>query len=377
MVNFFAPINYLGYGIHSYNTIKAYYDNFNKNVSLIPPFGQTQWRDKYIDEWLSNRKKISSKDIGIMIFNEPFLSQFSGSTRIGFPVFEMEKFTELNKVMMRSCDHLFTPSQWAKEIIKQEVGNIGVDVIPEGYDPLIYHPRYSLNYKLNRIEEEGLYFVHVGKWEERKGTKDILTTFLDAFRGKKIKVTLIIKAENMFNPNWQKEIIDFLPFGSYKSNQGEIIYACDNVTVNVLAPAHRTFKEIADLYRRADFGIWLSKAEGWNLPLMECIACGTPAITTSWTGMSEYMSGYPEELKITDFKSIIANDGQWFHGDKGEWKTPALDQVRAILEAIAFDPEKYLLYENKCMRSIENFTWENAAKKMQEALKKLGGCDDM
>ena len=97
MLNFYAPINYLGYGIHSYNLMKAYCEEFpDKKISLTPPFGNTHWEDAYVDSWLKNREHISKLDIGLMIFNEPFLNQFSGAKRIGFPVFEMEQFPVLS-----------------------------------------------------------------------------------------------------------------------------------------------------------------------------------------------------------------------------------------------------------------------------------------
>lgn len=375
MINFYAPINYLGYGIHSYNLIKAYSKQFvDEPVSILPPFGNVQWKDTDVEKWLDNRKNIQSSDLGVMIFNEPFLSQFSGRKRIGFPVFEMERFDEISKSMMRTCDHLLTPSKWGKGVLESELGQSNIDVVPEGYDPELFYPDYSQDFKMQRIEERGLTFIHVGKWEKRKGTVDVLTAFIKAFEGARKKATLYAWIGNNFNPNWNKEVRQFLEPHVEANNRGELVYERGSARIVIPHfPKHLSFREMAHMYREADFGIWLSKAEGWNLPLMECIACGTPAITTDWTGMSEYLQDYPEELKVPSCREEIANDNFWFRGDRGSWKIPDTDKATSMLEAIRDDHEKYLWMEKKCTESISEFTWDNAAKKLHEVLQRVGG----
>jgi glycosyltransferase involved in cell wall biosynthesis len=376
MLNFYAPINTLGYGIHAYNLIKAYCIEYpDVEISLIPPYGDTRWRDVFVDDWLARREKISKLDTGIMIFNEPFLSQFSGALRIGFPVFEMEQFTPLSVAMMKTCDWLLTPSQWGRGVLERETKIPDIDVVPEGYDPLVFHPDYSLEFKLDRIERRGLNFIHIGKWESRKGTSDIFKAFLNTFEGGSKKATLTAYIGNIFNANWPIEVAKCLGTLCYSSTnpQGDVLYERGGARVRVLKPSSLSFKQMASLYRDADFGIWLSKAEGWNLPLMECIACGTPSVTTDWTGMSEYLGEYPTELKVTKFRAEVANDGTWFKGDRGNWRVPDMKQVQDILCNIRDNPEKYLRLEEKCTKAIEKFTWRNAAIKLNEVLKKIGG----
>ena len=53
-------------------------------------------------------------------------------------------------------------------------------------------------------------------------------------------------------------------------------------------------ESLAPLYAVADCGIFPSRAEGWGLPIFECLASGVPVIAGSWTGQSEYLKDYPD-----------------------------------------------------------------------------------
>ena len=353
MINFFAPINNLGYGVHSYNLIKAFDKVSKEPVCLIPPYGQVTWKDKYVKKWLNNQDVIDSEDPGIMIFNEGFLSQFCGKPRIGFPVFELTKFSKRDIAMMETCDHLLTPSYWGKKVLTDN-GFRSIYVVPEGVDPEIFYPDYDLDYKLHRIKENGITFVTVGKWELRKGSQDILSAFNAAFANSDQKITLLAHMGNLFDSNWLDKIIQHLTSldfdkgphifravgGYFKLNKGNLEIKICNTTL----PTHQ---DMANLYRSADFGIWLSRAEGWNLPLLECIACGTPALTTSWTGMSEYLWGYPTELKIEKGIKMLADDGIWFKGDRGLWEVPDPDVVTNRLKCIVENYKLVLQKERK------------------------------
>jgi len=64
-------------------------------------------------------------------------------------------------------------------------------------------------------------------------------------------------------------------------------------------------KEVADLYRGADFHLNVSKAAGLELSILESQACGTPVIAGDWCGMSENIRDgkgipLPEEFHIID-----------------------------------------------------------------------------
>ena len=117
----------------------------------------------------------------------------------------------------------------------------------------------------------------------------------------------------------------------------------------------------------------MSKAEGWNLPLMECITCGTPAITTDWTGMSEYLQYYPSELKVRKDRDELANDNYWFKGNRGTWQIPDINYLKSILSQVKNSLEKYLRLSDKCVNSVKQFTWKNSALKLNNFINQIEG----
>src|SRR3990167_6903974 len=116
-INFFAPANKsLGYGIHAFNTMLEF-EKLGHEICLITPFGNKNCEDENVDRWMDNQATFSVKDPSIMIFQEEFLSRFSGSPRIGFPVFETDKFLPHQLAALKSCDHLLTPSKWSRDVL--------------------------------------------------------------------------------------------------------------------------------------------------------------------------------------------------------------------------------------------------------------------
>lgn len=370
MVNFFAPINQLGIGVHAYNLIREY-SKYDK-VSLIPPFGNVTAIDEEVEKWLSN--DFDKDSPSIMIFQPQFMTQFCGSPRIGYPIFETTEFTRKEMNALKSLDYILVTSRWAEEILNDK-GLKNIAIVHEGYNPLVYYPDYSKAYKLDRIEKNGVTFVTVGKLEERKGTFDIFLCFNKAFSGCDKKVNLIAHVANAFNVKWFFKVAAFLyslGFEKEDGGAGFTYFKKDKMKIIIPLGNIQSGKDMADFYRRADFGIYLSKAEGWGLPLMETLACGVPCVTTNWTGQSEYLKRYPASLIVEKGSEETANDGVWFKGDKGRWRKPDLESAIKILKNIYNDPTKWLDMEIDCLECVKPFIWENSAIQLKTVLREVG-----
>jgi glycosyltransferase involved in cell wall biosynthesis len=368
-VNWFAPINNLGIGTHAHNLMKAYARRHSdSDISLITPFGKVSINSDQINTWLTN--PFNRDNPSIMIFQPSFMSQFSGTPMIGYPVFEMKTFTPRELDYLRACDYLIVPSQWGKAVLDSYNDMPQVLVVPEGYDPLIYYPDNTIAFKVKRIEDNGVTFVTVGKFEERKGTKDVIECFDQGTAGK--RANLIAHVHNPFDQKWFFRIAALImSLGYEKEPAGESFtyFVKDKQRIIIPMGPVETNKDMASFYRRADFGLFMSKAEGWNLPLLECIASGTPAITTDWTGMSDFVNEhYPQEIKIKTKGDEITNDGVWFKGDRGEWTIPDKDHATSIIKDLMEDTGKYLLLTEKCVNAVKDFTWDKAAEKLDEVL---------
>lgn len=61
---------------------------------------------------------------------------------------------------------------------------------------------------------------------------------------------------------------------------------------------------LAPLYRGADLGIYVSRHEGFGLPPLECLACGTPVVVSAGLGLDDAWPDYPYRVPELAAESI-------------------------------------------------------------------------
>jgi glycosyltransferase involved in cell wall biosynthesis len=268
-------------------------------------------------------------DISLRIWHQNDLALHTGKVRIGFPIFELDRLTEIEREHVSSQDIVFVPSKWAKEI----VGN--AEVIPLGYDPEVFYP--------GDIPKKEVVYVNAGKWEIRKGHDILVEAFAKAFTNENVK--LLMLCNNPFlskieEKEWQKIYRDKL------GNKVEFIPWLDNE------------KQVGDLFRYCDVGVFPSRAEGWNLEALECLACGCDLIITDYSGHTEFI---PDCHKIQIEQTEPAFDGKWFFG-QGEWAKMGQNQIDQLVH---FLRKTYL---NRQSYDVSQYTWENTCLNVQQVL---------
>ena len=360
MLNLFAPMNHLGMGIHSYHLAKAY-EAMGHEIALIPPFGNLGFSDQWIERWRQNAIHFfAPHNPGLMIFDIAFMAQFCGSPRIGMAVFETDGLTPLQVTKLRSLDRVLTPSSWGQKVLANH--GIASDIVPEGFDPEVfsYQPR-----SLADCGNGPVTFAHVGKFEERKGTVQVMRCFAEALARE--EATLLMHIHNPF-------VTDYGPVDrelsrlNFATADGQS-FRRFGLKIEFSHPQEESVPGV--LFRRADCGIFPTKGEGWGLPILECIASGTPAIVGRWTAMADYIpTFYPQEIILSTNDMATANDGQWFHGDRGSWYLTDDEQlIRKIKWAFANIRKLRASHEwswaaNHALR----FTWANAARELEDAI---------
>lgn len=380
MLNIFGPLNNLGMGVHTYNLAKAYqklfftkipYSGQPPTVAVFPPFGHDQIKDVNTMGWLMNQRFANVKNNpALMIFDMNFFPHFAGRPRIGMCVFETNGFSELQAAGIRGCDRLITPSKWGKEIIS-DVFDEEAEVVNEGFDPEEY-PKREVPY---RDPSKPFTFITVGKFEERKGTAQLIHCFAKAFMNKE-NVELWLHCENPFlEGSGRSQVSDILRQVGFVPTHWQIgnrptIWTRGNQ--RVIWDERRD--NMATLYEKADCSVFPSKGEGWGLPIIECLAMGIPTIVGRWSAMTEYIpDDYPEDLQIWHARMDRAADGIWFHGERGDWYVPPDDSVMRALSWAYFNArvlEQTPIWQDQVNR-VREFTWDRAARQLDIAIKKF------
>lgn len=342
------PINNLSYGLVGLNIAKRLAKTYK--VSLFP-IGQVQLETKddqpLVQELVNNQNEVDPSATGIRLYHQFDLVQRIGrGLHIGWPIFELDNFTEREKNNIASCDQVIVCSKWAKEVIDKYFA-ISCTVVPLGVDRSIFYPGESpWNYPYT--------FLCVGKIEVRKG-HDILPKIFAKALPKGGNWKLYMLWGNPFLTKDEKTQWE----SYYKSILGDNVSFSDRLA---------TQADIANEMRFADCGISLSRAEGWNLPLLELMSCGKPVITTNYSAHTEFCTPENSSLvNITDTEPAF--DGKWFDGKTGSWAKLGQEQEDQAIEHIRHIYSKGKGYVNQAGIDTSNhFSWDRSVAKLLEIL---------
>jgi glycosyltransferase involved in cell wall biosynthesis len=336
-----APINNTGFGRASISILRALMRK--SNVSLFPIGGMevgTEEEAKYVRAALDNAKFPSFDSPALRIWHQHDMSQFVGKgPHIGFPFFELDKFTEQEKYHLNSLDLILTPSEWSKTVILENLGyDTNVEICPLGVE------NYSIRAQHNNSSLTK--FFCCGKWEKRKGHDKVIEAFCKVFSDDD-DVLLYMMCHNPFlNIRQEKEWKD-LYINSPLGHKVRFL------------PRVQSHREVIETMGKMDCGVFVSRAEGWNLELLEMMSIGKPVIATNYSAHTEFCN--KENSMLVEIDSLeMADDGVWFDGKVGRWAELGYKQVDSISEYMRH------VHMNKQVNlaGIETgkkYTWENTA----------------
>jgi glycosyltransferase involved in cell wall biosynthesis len=352
MINIISPINQLGYGITGLNITKSLSSLTNVALWTIGQPEVTNNEDASIIKNCIRNNQFPKFDAPcIRIWHQHDMSQFVGKgLRIGFPIFELDKFNDIEKHHLGSLDKIFVCSDWAKGVILNNI-NISennVHVVPLGVDIELFKP------SLSSVKDRTVFF-NCGKWEIRKGHDVLVELFNKAFDTTD-DVELILMCDNPFLSPQEAQEWESLYKYSKLGDKITIIHRQD------------TQQEVYNIMRNCHCGVFPSRAEGWNLELLEMLACGKHVITTEYAAHTQFCNQENAYLTpITQYEP--AQDGKWFHG-QGNWAKLGQDQKNKLIQDMrhihSLRKENNLFLNENGVNTAKNFTWSNSAKKILE-----------
>lgn len=353
-INVISPINQLGYGITGLNIVKALSQQHTVSLFMIGQPQVTNQQDaNIISSCIQNSHFFDSKAPCIKIWHQHDMAQFAGKgIRIGFPIFELDTFTKLEKHHLKSLDMIFVCSEWAKDIVLNNItfhDNL-VKVIPLGVDRSIFKESSMSDSRTTK-------FFNCGKWEIRKGHDVLVHIFNEAFN-EEDNVELIMMCENPFcSEQEQNEWINLYK----RSKLGSKIH---------IVPRQNTQEEVYNIMSQAHCGIFLARAEGWNLELLEMMSCGKQVIATDYSAHKQFCNSN-NSLLIPITETENAYDGKWFHGH-GNWakiNDNAKGYAIQYMKKIHSLNQHGQLHSNSAgILTATEFSWNNTARKILDVI---------
>lgn len=328
MLNIFAPINILGYGIHSTNLIKALVEKGQElTLSQIGEMQLDPFFEMYYKEAIKNNEKFSSKDPSLFIFHDELSHQSCGNPLFVYSIFETTLLKPSSRNMLDNgpADIILTTTEAHKKLLLEQGITKPIEVVNEGIDETLYNTIPVNKY----IDTKKLTYITLGKREERKNTDAIIRVFINLMKDK--EVALICHTFNPFINRTQEHPFKNLTCWSgvnplkhgfeYKGFDGKAHkFTLNKCDIYFTVPTIQV-SNMPSLLHSANIGIQVSRGEGWDLP---CFTAGTKISTMfGWKNI--------EDITINDF--VLT--------DKGRFK-----QVKTVFKNNISDKKLYELKVN-------------------------------
>lgn len=386
MINVYAPLNTLGYGVHAINWLDAL-DHQDVDFGFRPLGGIQLGKSVYhtaVKDVIMPHEITDFDAPTIVLWHHHDLARYRGTPLIGYTVFETSELIPKHVYELSQLDAIWVPSQWAKEVLLQysELDPNKIFVVPEGVNPVIYNntppPDTGFAPYFKELIGERYAILSAGKFEMRKGNEIILDLMCKKLVHGVTPTCLIAMWDNPFQPELMQNVMDnlsspangFFPDKQLMSKTGlPILNSLNGDHRIILLP--RAFDEwdLASIYKLADLAIFPYCAEGWNLPLIETLACGTRCVATNYSGPTEYLPDTDCTL-IEDYTLEVADDGYWFRGDVGKWAVVDYEKLYDLVIPLILEGKGI---SNTCAAEVlTKWNWEQAALKSIEALSAIG-----
>lgn len=229
--------------------------------------------------------------------------------------------------------HVITPSQHTADALSRSYGTprAKLTVIPHGYDPR-FRPLDPAVVRagLERLGLRQPYLLFIGTLQPRKNLQRVLAAFARAVTGG-IAHRLVLTGQR----GWLAEPL-------FQALERAAPAVRDRVTIT----GYVDDDDLPVLYNGADGLIFPSLHEGFGLPALEAMACGTPVLTSNTTSLPEVVQDAGLLVDPLDVDAIAA----------GMELLVAVDGPRAKLRAAG-------------LARARHFSWERAARATLEVLR--------
>jgi glycosyltransferase involved in cell wall biosynthesis len=351
-LNMMCAIGGTGYGITSLNIVKALTE-LNVSISLFPigsSFSVNSDNDKkIIQQCINNTSNFDYTAPTLKIWHQNDLAIKPGKGRYAtFPFFEVDKLKPIEKHHLNFSDIIFVASKWAKNILINNGITRPIEVAPLAVDMQIFYDPIKI-----KVENPKYTFFHIGKWEKRKGQDFLIEAFSKAFSPAD-NVSLALLPHNPFLTEDEKK---------YWLNLVNESPMKDNILIfNRLDTQY----DLANFIFHGDCAIFMSRAEGWNNEIVECMAMNKPIITTNYSAHTEYCNNDNSYLvNIDELEPAI--DSKWFDGT-GNWAKLGTNQMDQTVELMRYVYNNNIRTNPNGISTAKHYSWSNTANLIKDHL---------
>ncbi len=181
---------------------------------------------------------------------------------------------KLNAKGLKKAERIITVSEFSKQDISKYIKypEENIEIIPPAVDHNLYYPNRSKECLLKyNIGDDDKVILYVGAEEPRKNIQFLINSF------SKLKNKIShVKLLKVGTPNYlfvRKKLL----------KQIEAL----NLQSDIIFTGYVSETELAEIYNAVDLFVFPSLYEGFGIPPLEAMACGTPVITSNTSSLPE------------------------------------------------------------------------------------------
>lgn len=332
---------------------EPYLDAIDKEMLCL----QTLWeggnggrKDHPIYNGAKEIEKAFHVNIVADIVNHYYFHDYYPAPKVAYTVWESTKMPDHYFEKLKTFSEVWVPSEWQKGcMVKQGMDPEFIKIVPCGVETNLFFPEnimFPEHYGDGRFK-----FVVFGRWDYRKATKEIIETFLKTF-SKDEPVDLIISVDNGH------------PLDGMKTTEERLAhYGFTDSRIKVMHFVSR--EDYVKFIKKGHVLLSCSRGEGVNLPLMEAMAAGTPAIYSKCSGQLQFTEGKGHPVGIVG--PCPSN-----MGDGGEYSEPDFEELSRVMRHVY---KNYSECKQKALADSEEIrklhSWEAIGKIGFETAKTL------
>lgn len=120
------------------------------------------------------------------------------------------------------------------------------------------------------------------------------------------------------------------------------------------------FDTLHKIYNDGDVFICATRAESFNLPGLEAMACGLPTVQTDFGGQTDYMTD--KNSLFINYKLETVTDDMMY--EEVKWATPDIEDIKKQMRWCFDNQDKVKQMRLVALEDSKKWSWENSAKKL-------------
>ena len=248
-------------------------------------------------------------------------------------------FKEIAEKIILSSLHsqIFCISQYTKDDIcnyNSQINPQNVKVIPIAPPPNLFYPCKNHPNFINIKKKYNLpnnYFLSLSSFEERKNLPHLIQSFIQFIEQEKINDISLVLVGSL--TNFKHTVLESIP--SYLKDR-------------IIVTGRIADEDLAPIYSNAICFFFMSLYEGFGLPPLEAMQCGTPVVTSNTTSLPEVVNDAGIMLDPTD-----------------------KDALSQTMKKVYFDSNLLIKMSRQSIENGKRFNWDNIAKEYMNSFKEI------